>query len=258
MKNNLGIAGDKIFADFHVHFGQFYDVYYQPATVIKTLAQNGIKMAWCSSTTSLSWNSIEEKNYILTHIEEEINEALAMAKKFGISLVPLFRVSPKSIDGKHIADIMACSNYKGFKLHPKDEENDNETFIKAIMGEVCQYASAHLMPILIHTGIDSVDSPKRFEYLFSEYKNVKFVLAHCKAVNEIIELFSKYNNVFGDTAFCPEENYKLICNAGFENRIQFGTDFPITHWYENEYQGIKNNLSKSYKNTLKEFNNYLL
>jgi predicted TIM-barrel fold metal-dependent hydrolase len=30
----------------------------------------------------------------------------------------------------------------------------------------------------------------------------------------------------------PEENRKAIVDAGFEDRLLFGSDFPITHYWE--------------------------
>ena len=92
--------------------------------------------------------------------------------------------------------------------------------------------------------MDTVDSPKRFEEYFSKYKNVKFVLAHCKESATIIELFKKYPNVYGDTAFCPKESYDLISKMGFKNRLQYGTDFPIMFLHNK----AEKKLSLSYKN----------
>ncbi len=254
------IENNKIIADYHVHFGQFYDVYYQPATVIKILAKNGIREAWGATTTDLCWNSIDEKKYILKHIADEVQEAIFEAKKYNINFVPLYRVSPKGLDGKHVADIMESSFYKGFKIHPKDDGYENDDIINAIMDEVCQYASKKTLPVLIHTGVDAIDAPKRFEKFFSKYPNVRFILAHCKDVYQIVELFSVYDNVFGDTAFCPQENYKIICNLGYKDKIHIGTDFPITQWFEINLMGnqpCEDILSLNYQNVLKNIENMI-
>ena len=225
----------KITADYHVHCGQYYETYYQPSTIIKSLYKNGIKEAWISSTTScIEWTNLEEKEYLLKHIEEEITEAVFTAKKLGIELTPLYWVIPKRhFEGDKITMIMDNSLYKGFKIHPRigDWNIANQLF-----EEICHYASNHNLPILIHTGTDNIDSPKRFETYFSKYKTVKFILAHCKDTKNIIKIFSNFNNVCGDTAFCPKESYEEIKLAGFKDRIQFGTDFPITHWFEDTHK----------------------
>lgn len=234
MNDILGIKNGKIVADYHIHFGQFYDVYYQPAYVIGALATNGVKEAWGSSTTAcLRWNTPEEKQYILSHIEEEIKEALCAAKKYKINFKPLYRVIPNlHSEGERVNDIMNNSSYKGFKIHPLDEGFENEAVTNILMEEICEYASVHQFPILIHTGEDACVAPERFEKFFDRYKNVKFVLAHCKEAERVIPLFQRYDNVFGDTAFCPRKSFHRICNSGYKNRMQIGTDFPVTHWFD--------------------------
>jgi predicted TIM-barrel fold metal-dependent hydrolase len=99
--------------------------------------------------------------------------------------------------------------------------------------------------------VDIVDSPNRFEEYFSNYTNVEFVLAHCKESATIIELFKKYPNVYGDTAFCPEESYNIICEMGFKNRLQYGTDFPIM-CIDNKSEKNLNSSYKKIKRTLEK------
>ena len=244
---------EKIIADYHVHCGQYYDCYFQPAHVIKSLAVNRIKEAWISSTTScISWRNQKEKNYLIKHINFEISEAVHVAKECAINLTPLYWVVPqRHFEGESVADIMDNSLYKGFKIHTKIGWDFDSDFINNLFRDICEYALKTNIPILIHTGIDNIDCPKRFEYFYSEYKNVKFVLAHCKNTEEIIKLFRNYDNVYGDTAFCPQDCLKKIFNAGFINRMHFGSDFPINYWFEmtdKKKKNYKNDLIISYKN----------
>ena len=221
--------------DLHVHFGQYYNIYYQPSTIIKCLHNNGIKEIWESSTTScINWKNQEEKNQLLHDIETEIIEAVSTANKYAINFIPLYWVIPKRrLEGETIEDIVKNSPYKGFKIHPRcGEWSENTPFVRDLFEEVCICAEKYAMPILIHTGINFVDAPDRFEEFFLKYSGVKFVLAHCKDTDKIIDLFSKYNNVYGDTSFCPNESYNKICKYGFKDRMQTGTDFPIPHWIE--------------------------
>lgn len=229
------MKSQKVAADLHVHFGQYFDIYYQPATIIKCLHNNGIKEVWASSTTScIEWKTQAEKHQLLQNIEKEITEAVMAANEYAIKLTPLYWVIPKRhLEGESIEDVIKNSLYKGFKIHPKcGEWSQNTPFIWKLFDEVCMYAQKHDMPILIHTGIEAVDIPNRFEEFFAKYNSVKFVLAHCKDTNKIVEMFSKYSNVYGDNSICPDEGYAEICKCGFKDRMQTGTDFPIPHWIE--------------------------
>lgn len=246
--------GIPIISDYHVHCGQYYENYYQPASIINALYNNGIKNAWISSTTScIEWSNQEEKEYLIKHINDEIEEAILTANKLDLTLTPLYWVIPqRHIDGESVKSVIKNSHYKGFKIHTKVGEWQNDTpFVRNLFNEVCLCADKYSYPILIHTGVDIVDSPNRFEEYFSNYKNVKFVLAHCKESATIIELFKKYPNVYGDTAFCPKESYDLISKMGFKNRLQYGTDFPIM-FLNNKAEKKLNSSYKKTKRTLEK------
>ncbi len=240
--------------DFHVHCGQFADTYYQPADVVEALYQNNVTEFWISSTTScISWSSEEEKQYILNHIDDEIKEAVFTAEKYGMNITPLYWVLPqRHEEGESVESVMNNSSYKGFKIHTRIGAWDEHI---ELMHQVCRYAEEHNLPILIHTGVDVSDSPLRFEKYFGQYTKVKFVLAHCKKVDEVIGLFSKYENVYGDIAFCPFDCYEKMLASGFVGRLQFGTDFPITHWSscENPNRVVSlSDLILSYSGAVKE------
>lgn len=225
--------------------------------MIGALAANGVKEAWGSSTTAcLRWTTPEEKQRIVSHIADEIKEALLAAKQYDIRFIPLYRVVPKlHSEGLRVKEVMDSSPYRGFKIHPLDEGFENEFLANSLMEEVCEYASAHQFPVLIHTGEDLCVAPERFETFFGRFRNVKFVLAHCKEAERVIRLFKKHANVFGDTAFCPYESYHKICECGYGNRIQTGTDFPVTHWFGSDKKCgrvSKRALISNYKKVLDE------
>lgn len=237
--------------DCHVHFGQYHHLYYQPSLVVKALHRNGVRRAWVSSTTAcIAPESSDEARYLSRHIDEEMQEALAEAGKCGMTLVPLYWAVPERY---HDLNKVDGSMYAGFKIHPKIGEWGSENGSK-LLRDVCVCASRKNFPVLIHTGVDDVDSPARFEKNFAEYPDVTFVLAHCRNAREIIRLFGKYDNLFGDTAFCPAEDHENICLAGFRSRMLWGTDFPITHWHERSGDELNLTiLSENYKNTLSRF-----
>lgn len=248
---------NRIYQDYHVHIGQYNNLYYYPAMVVKILHKNGIKETWISSTTScIKWNNNEEKQNLLDVIDNEIKDVINCGKNYKIKIVPLYWVLPQRyLDGETIESIMDNSLYKGFKIHTySDDWNENKSYIEELLNDVFNYANEHSMPILIHTGEDSNVHPKRFEKYFAKYHKVKFVLAHCKEPEPIIDLFSKYENVYGDLAFCPIESYKKISSKGFKNRMQIGSDFPITDWIRKGHlkkDVTEFRLNVNYRKTLK-------
>ena len=184
------------------------------------------------------------------HIDDETEEALAEAGKCGMTLVPLYWVVPKRYD---TLDKVDGVKYAGFKIHPKIGEWNGESG-NSLLYDICTCAARERFPILIHTGVDTIDAPSRFETCFADFPDVKFVLAHCRISHDVIRLFEKYGNLFGDTAFCPLANYEQICRAGFESRMLWGTDFPITHWYDRTGDRVTlSALTKNYQNTLYRF-----
>ena len=250
MKASAGLA------DYHTHCGQYYDVFFDPKSIIEVMSANGIREAWISSTTScVTWKTQKEKKELIEWIDHEIDVACMTAQKHGMDLTPLYWVLPKRhSEGESISDVMNGSRYRGFKIHPALKEwNSGAYETEKLFDEICQYASGKNMPVLIHTGEDSEVRPERFEPYFEKYSSVSFYLAHCKEASRIIHLFKKHENVFGDTAFCPEDSFLSICRAGYGNRMHMGTDFPITSWYEYAFEENKEkegNLSHDYTRLL--------
>lgn len=237
--------------DCHVHFGQYNQIYYQPSMVVKALYKSGVRRVWVSSTTAcIAPQSFEEAEYLSRHIDEEVEEAVEEANRLKMTLVPLYWAVPE----RYCAlDKVNCSMYAGFKVHPKVgewvSENGNNLF-----RDLCDCALKNNFPVLIHTGVDGIDSPSRFEKYFAAYPEVTFVLAHCRNAGDVIRLFGKYDNLLGDTAFCASDGYKSICRAGYKSRMLWGTDFPITHWCNRTGDRVNLSiLSKNYKDVLRRF-----
>lgn len=246
--------------DYHVHCGQFRDKYYSPDTILCALHKNGVKKVWISSTTScIQWKNSKEKEDLLWFIEKEIEEACELGRKYEIDVLPLYWVIPqRHFEGDTIAKVMDGSLYCGFKVQPIFSAwSEADPAADQLFDEICCYAAQKSLPILIHTGEDSNVRPRRFERFFKKYPNVHFVLAHCKQASEIIKVFKQYPNTCGDTAFCPADNYQEICRAGFADRMQMGTDFPITNWFA--HMGELGNadaelLTEEYRQTLESLN----
>ena len=229
---------DKTF-DYHVHIGQFYEDYFEPHKVIETLSANGSKGCWFSSTTScMSWSNGTEKTYLRNHIRDEVKEALETAKKSNFDAKAFYWVNLdeylQEIDKKEctLQDYFISSinevEYYGIKIHTRFNYWDinNENVIE-IFNLVCEYAKDHNMPILIHCGPDECDRPDRFEKWFEEYNEVRFILAHMRPVDTTIKMMKKYNNVWTDTAFAPDESVEKVFSEGLGDRVLYGTDYPL-------------------------------
>lgn len=226
--------------DNHIHIGQYYNTYYNPYKIIRTLKRNNIKGCYFSSTTScIKWNNDDEKRYYINHIDEEIKEALCEAKELSFDARPLYWVNPerhwsgdKLFDEDTIYNLLNNSYYKGFKIHTKIDKWDINTWnYDCLFNTICIYANDNNMPIFIHCGVDLQENPIRFKNYYSKYKEVNFILCHMKPFDIVVELMRKYNNIFTDTAFVNIDDISKLIDRGFADRILFGTDYPINNYY---------------------------
>lgn len=246
--------------DSHIHIGQFKEIYYYPWKVIQVLDKYGVKGAYVSSTTScIDWDDQFEKKYILNHIGEEFDEFTYFAEKLNFDARPLCWIIPRRfLEGDSIEQIMNESHYAGFKIHPRahrwDVKNDK---ICMLMDEICEYADLHNLPVWIHTGLCDFESPLKFEKWYKTYPNVVFVMAHCKAECQVLELFKKYDNVYGDVAFFPVSSMGKFIYHGYGNRLLFGTDFPITTSFDNLKYIDDKLLYENYNQIINEWRYYM-
>jgi uncharacterized protein len=230
--------------DSHIHIGQFNEEYYTVDTVFDVIFNCGIvdKIVYSSTSSCIT-------NIKYDFVRKEIEDAL---KKYPASIAtPLFWFIPNYINqGINVKTAMNDLFYGGFKLHPLGNvwnfENDKKQ--EDVLHEIFDYANEQNLPILLHTGESDVDRPSRFERFFREYNNAKIILAHCRPANETITIMRRYMNVFGDTAFAPKDRVDEIKSAGFGERLIFGTDFPITHYFYGRKKGIS--LDKQYEKDL--------
>jgi predicted TIM-barrel fold metal-dependent hydrolase len=212
-------------SDSHIHIGQFHDVHYDPLEILQIVAEQGIKHCVYSSTTS------GEPNVKYSKIEKEISAASKAFphSKFKPYLWYVTDYIKKGITAKNAFENLP---YKGIKLHPKwDIWNFSDKNHLKTLRSLFSYAAENNIPVLIHSGPDPSEKPEFFERFFIEYPSVKFTLAHCRPVYETIAMFALYKNIYGDTAFLPEDDLRKIVKAGFGKRIIFGSDFPITHYF---------------------------
>lgn len=238
--------------DYHVHTGQWHEIYYEPRDVIRSLKASGTDEIYFSSTTSGRYckesiavqgntdlqKSLPTARELYEFIREEIGTALDEAKKVGLKAHPLYWVIPEVHGVKNqskaatIKEAMSDLPYEGFKIHPRGNPwnlEDDETW--RLTEEVFSYAEEHSLFILIHAGPDDFELPSKFESFIARHPKVLVQLAHCRPLKDTLYMLRTYPNVVCDTAFVDDETKKKIEEAGFADRIRFGTDFPITHYF---------------------------
>lgn len=243
--------------DIHTHIGKFYNTYYDYHDIFKALKNNGITEATFAYLTPLFTESSPAIEFYRT-MTEETKKALQFAKEIGLKVNPLYWIDPMVLfGGITLESIVGDLEYKGLVVHPfLNDWNTADKKRAELLTLVFEFAKEKGFEIYFHTGCSPTDNPLLFEKWFEAFPEVKVHLAHCKDPRPIIQLFSKYKNVVGDTAFCPQDSYEEICDAGFKDRMFFGTDFPITHWYqingEENARIDEQTLTESYAATLKE------
>ena len=231
--------GAKEIIDHHIHIGQFYEEYYEPLEIMRIIEASGLVAGCCFSSTTTGVKYAK--------IEREIQSVSAVYP--ADIMQPYFRFMPAFIkEGISIESAMKSLPYRGFKIHPMDEWNfENDSLQTHHLHQIFDDAGRRCLPVLIHTGESGIDSPDRFEMFFREYQNTRIILAHCRPAGETIKMFRQYKNVYGDTAFAPKERINEIVNAGYADRLIFGTDFPVTHYFARKYFNSHLSLSVQYE-----------
>ena len=130
-----------------------------------------------------------------------------------------------SLYDKHGLD--AKYPYCALKIHPEAiNYTDKEIEI------ACHMAMELKKPLYIHTGGNPNCQSSRFERYIEKYPKQIFVLCHCRPYDETANLMKKCKNVWVDTAFLSFEKVKSLVFKGYEDRILFGSDYPINRWFE--------------------------
>jgi predicted TIM-barrel fold metal-dependent hydrolase len=215
--------------DNHIHFGQFEEAYYEPLEILRIVKDSGITGAAYSSTT----NCREGVKY--GEVYTEIAQAVS-AFSPAIFMPYLWFVPSYLDEGITVEKAFSELPYKGIKIHPLANNWDSsDTRHERCLHELFAFAQDKHIPVLIHTGPNGVDAPGRFELFFGKYPEVKIILAHCRPVEEAVAMLKKYPNVYGDTAFVPEEWTRILFENDLGSKIITGSDFPITHYWAIHY-----------------------
>ena len=215
--------------DNHIHIGQYEEIYYEPLEILTIVQNKGITEIVYSSTTS------GKDGVKYNEVYSEIASVVSVFPHE--SYKPYLWFVPSYIDeGLTLEKAFSDLPYKGIKLHTFLNNWDfTEKKQERCLHEMFAFAQDKNIPVLIHTGPNGVDAPDRFEMFFAKYPKTKIILAHCRPIEEAVIMLKKYPNVYGDTAFVPEEWIRLLIMNNTENKIVTGSDFPITHYSKTHF-----------------------
>lgn len=245
--------------DHHIHIGQFNEVYYDPFEVFQAIEKSdhkfGITEVHFSSTSSCR-NDVE-----LSKIEDETAYALKYSGK--IKICPYLWFLPQyAEDGILVHSAAKAFDYCGIKLHPFAQKWNFENPIhKKCIEEIFSWSAENSKPVLVHCGAQSEYLPSRFASFAINEPDSKLILAHSNPVKETAELVNKYKNIFCDIAYINEKSLEKLFSAVHDkSKILFGSDFPLTHYFNATLFQKKLSLKEEYEcdcQMLKSLKNYL-
>ena len=222
--------------DSHLHVGVLSDgIVIHPNEIKSFISQYGVKGGLIMPTAHVGGKDNIELHEMLYH------EALNFGFQFALYLN--YDVLKRLKEGRYDAKYP----FSAFKLHPEAVDySDND------IDDICTIIGKKRKPLLIHTGGAECAHASRFEYFIRNNKQQIFVLCHGRPSEEAFLLLNKYENVWIDTAFLSIEKIKAYVSEYNEDRILFGSDYPINRWfpeliddekwYQKQIEAISNSL----------------
>jgi len=205
--------------DCHVHYGQFRDDYYEPKDLINYYAELGIDKVGIMPT------GLADK----VDFDNSLKDIRSLPTE---RFTPYLWVTPEMVDIDSSLELYNALDYKVIKIHAYAQKEWDEMPDK--IRTVIQIAYEKDIPVMFHTGGWRGSNAIQFYKFCREFPEVKFILAHGKPISQTLTVLKGAKNAFVDNSFMDIKSMKMICDAGFSDRILFGTDFPImkTFWPE--------------------------
>lgn len=207
--------------DFHVHMGQYFDDYYTPPRILRTLRAAGITHFAYSSTSTIV---TDDASFLL-------EERIAMHELSGGKAKPMLWVTHDMLKkSKDLSLYMDDAGGKivGLKLHGVSESW--VPFGKDLK-RVFDIAKEHEIFVMLHTGEHEECEAGIYRRICNAYTDVPVILAHGRPIQQTIEMLKICPNTFVDTSFMPHEHLRILIKTArehnFTERILFGTDTPI-------------------------------
>ena len=198
-------------SDAHIHVGQFNDIYTSPQEVVAFMQQADVEKYVVMSTTI--WKEDYEK------VLHEMRELVTLAPH---SALPVLWLTPHMLlDGKLDSMLQSGITWRALKVH------GNHPWSLNGVNECALIAEELSLPLIIHTGDFPHCEAGVYKEIVKSHPNVSCVLAHCRPVNQAIEVMKECPNCYGDTAYTPLADIAKLISAGLEGQILFGTDYPM-------------------------------
>ncbi len=242
-----------MFNDAHLHVGQFYDIYTTPAELLRYMDDVKIERAAVSSTT------ICEENY-----NKVLREMTALTESGRDRIVPVLWVTAAMLESEELNRFLDSRiGWKAIKIHRLTGWTSQ---FDAQIAPCLEVAKELDIPIIFHTGEDSDCNAGNFDAIVRQHPDLRFILAHSKPAGEVREMMLNYPHLLCDTSFQTAENIVRLVRSGLEERILWGSDYPIpkyyypgtdmTAYYAREWRKLRERMTDSCFNKI-SFNNFL-
>ena len=223
--------------DSHIHIGQFNEHYFSPKVICDFLDSVAVDK-FAISSTSICGGDIEKSL-------DDIREVLIIAKERAF---PVLWLIPALFDNEIVLKYLIDSgiSWKCVKMH--GFHNWTAEYIDKAVAVAQQLHT----PFLMHTGGRPWCEAGQYLSLCRKYPQQIFILAHSRPCDETISVMKCCPNAWADTAFTPLDDIVTMVNAGLEDRILWGSDYPIPHLF---YK--RQNIRKIYIDKMKSLLNLI-
>lgn len=227
------IASDSLTIwDAHVHIGRFRDLYFDPAQIALDLTSLGVQR-WVVSSTTLCEG--------IDCFHESLKELDAMEVVAPGCAIPFLWVVPEMVSD---LECYLDPRFVGLKVHARAHRWSPNG--KALQS-VAKIAAQKNMPLKLHTGGQTRCNAGAYHKLCRNNPDTKFILAHGRPADQALAVLKECSNVFVDTAFMPIEDVATLIHSGMNNRILFGSDYPLDQVFYPDQP-----LKDRYRNFIKE------
>lgn len=205
--------------DAHVHVGSIGDPRtprgFGAAEITSVLRAHGVSEFIFSSLGSQTGRPFEAI----------VRDALETKAAFGAGAHAFCWLSGRFFDTDPELKALDGGLWEGVKLHERETP-----WVKERPGDLERILSIleeRGMPVQFHTGEDEGCRPSEILPFVKRHPRLRADFAHCRPCGETIACLKECPNLFADTAFMSPEHYPELVAAGVEDRVMFGTDFPL-------------------------------
>lgn len=214
--------------DFHVHMGQYFDDYYTPPRILRTLRLAEITHFAYSSTSGIV---TDDPDFLL-------EERVSMHELSDGRAKPVLWVTHDML--KRSRDLSLYMSEKGGKICGLKIHGESEKWVPVASDKcfrrVFDIARDLGLFVKVHSGEKNEwCNSGNFGCICKIYSEVPVILAHGRPLTPAIDVLMNNPNAYVDTSFMPHNQLRYLIHVareqGFINRILFGTDTPIPGRY---------------------------